>query len=51
MNDGLEKDQKAYKSSELDLLVISQSLLYDQLTSVSRFVILYRFGTKVHTFL
>ena len=45
-----EKDQKAYKSSELDLVVISQSLLTDRLTSVSQFVVFYWFGTKVHTF-
>jgi len=33
-----EKDQKTYQSSVLDLLVISQLLLTDLLTSVSQFL-------------
>ena len=36
---GREKDQKVYKSSELYLLAISQSLLTDLLTSVGQFVV------------
>ena len=49
-NVGRDKDQKAYKSAELDLFVISQSLVTDLLTSLSQYVVFYCFGTKVHIF-
>ena len=45
-NVGRDKDQKAYKSSELYLFVISQSLLTDLLTSVSQYVVFYCLGTS-----